>query len=226
MTELRVIFFDATGTLIGLPRGVAYHYAQVAHRFGWEAPPQDLDRAFRTAWSTMPAPKVTRLPRSDDDKGWWRRLVGRVLDAMPGAVPQRFDRDRYFEDLYAEFGRPGVWDVFPETRTILARLSGEYRLAIISNFDRRLLLVLDELGIRSLFNPIVISSEVGADKPDPWIFQEALRLAGVRAVEAMHVGDEPKADWEGAAAAGMHVFRLKRPENSLEDLIRYLQRSP
>ncbi|MEO8350956.1 MAG: HAD-IA family hydrolase [Chthoniobacteraceae bacterium] len=223
MTELRVIFFDATGTLIGLPRGVGYYYSQVAQRRGWNVSPDVLDRAFRSAWSSMPAPKVTRLRRPDDDKGWWRKLVGRVLDAVPGAVPAGFDRECYFEDLYTEFTKPGVWDVFPETRTVLARLSSEYRLAIISNFDRRLLRVLDELGIGPLFDPIVISSEVGADKPDPWIFQEALRLAGVRAAETLHVGDDPNADWDGATAAGMRVFRLKRPENSLEDLLQYLQ---
>ncbi len=35
----------------------------------------------------------------------------------------------------------------------------------------------------------------------------------------MHVGDDPECDWEGAASAGMNVFRLERPRNSLEELL-------
>lgn len=223
MTGLRVIFFDATGTLIGLPHGVGHHYSEVARRSGLDVSKAVLDKAFRAAWTSMAAPKVTRVSRPDDDKGWWRKLVHRVLDSLPERVPATFDREGYFEELYAEFAKPGVWDVFPETRSVLARLSGEYRLGIISNFDRRLHLILDELGIGSLFKHVIVSSEVGADKPDPWIFQEALRIAGVRASEALHAGDEPKSDWEGAAAAGMQVFRLKRPENSLSDLVKMVR---
>ena len=109
---------------------------------------------------------------------------------------------------------------------MLARLAIHYQLGIISNFDGRLRAVLSELGIDSLFRHIVISSEVGADKPDPWIFQEALKLADVRAAEALHVGDEPASDWEGAAKVGLQVFRLKRPEITLNDLVTSFSVSP
>ena len=225
MTCLRIIFFDAAGTLIGLPKGVAFHYVEVAKRNGLDLPVAAMNDAFQAAWREMPAPKVTRVRRSDDDKGWWRRLVGRVLDKC-AVAPGAFDRDSYFEDLYAEFAKPGVWDVFPETRAVLARLHGEYELGIISNFDGRLRLILAELGIAPLFKHVVISSEVGADKPDPWIFQEALRLAGARATEALHVGDEPHGDWKGAAEAGLHVFKLQRPGNSLRDVLGAFGSSP
>ena len=218
MTGLRAIFFDAAGTLIGLPRGVAFHYAAVARRNGLEIPEAVMNEAFHMTWREMPAPTVTRVRRPDDDKGWWRRFVMRVIDKC-ATEPGALNREAFFEDLYAEFAKPGVWDVFPETRAVLARLAGEYQLGIISNFDGRLRLILAELGIAPLFKHIVISSEVGADKPDPWIFQEALRLAGVRASEALHVGDEPNGDWEGAEQAGLHVFKLKRPENSLRSVL-------
>lgn len=221
MTGLRAIFFDAAGTLIGLPRGVAHHYTEVARRHGVDVPDAVMNEAFRLVWKEMPAPTVTRVRRPDDDKSWWRRFVGRVLDRC-AIAPAALDRAAYFEELYAEFAKPGVWDVFPETRAVLAQLGGEYQLGIISNFDGRLRLILEELGIAPLFKHVVISSEVGADKPDAWIFQEALRLAGVRAAEAVHVGDEPQGDWEGGAAAGLHVFKLQRPENSLREVPAWL----
>jgi hypothetical protein len=41
------------------------------------------------------------------------------------------------------------------------------------------------------------------DKPHERIFATALARAGVTPQEALHVGDDPAADWEGAARAGM-----------------------
>jgi putative hydrolase of the HAD superfamily len=224
VSKIRVIFFDAAGTLIGLPRGVAHHYCEVAARHGLELDAQATTEAFRMTWRDMPAPEGTRARRVDDDRGWWEEFVHRVLDKC--AVPRRgeFDRRAYFAELYDEFTKPGVWEAFPEVSEVLVRLAERYELGIISNFDGRLRTVLDELKLTPLFRSVVISSEVGVDKPDPWIFEEALRQAGVQAHEALHVGDEPAADWEGAEKAGLHVFRLKRPELTLENLEKVLDR--
>jgi putative hydrolase of the HAD superfamily len=165
----------------------------------------------------MPVRPATRLPRQGDDKGWWFSLVEQVLERCEAPQEQlpRFD---YFEQLYQEFTRPGIWELYPETREVLTQLRPHYRLGVISNFDGRLRPILANLGLEEFFDPIVISSEVGADKPDPWIFQRALTLAGSAPFESWHVGDEPRSDWQGAEAAGMRVFRLERPVNSLRDL--------
>ena len=37
--------------------------------------------------------------------------------------------------------------------------------------------------------------------------------------EVLHVGDDPERDWEAASAAGLSIFRLDRPKNSLRDLV-------
>ncbi len=60
---------------------------------------------------------------------------------------------------------------------------------------------------------------MGADKPDPFIFQRALELTNATAHESLHVGDDPVRDWQGAAAAGLRVFELERPRRSLRDLL-------
>ena len=41
----------------------------------------------------------------------------------------------------------------------------------------------------------------------------------LNADEVLHVGDDPERDWKAAAAAGLLVFRLDRPRNSLRDLL-------
>jgi putative hydrolase of the HAD superfamily len=217
----KVVFFDAAGTLFHLPRGVGWHYRDVALRHGWDLDEGVLRRAFGDVWQEMPARGVSRAPRPDDDKGWWRELVERVLDRCAvrgGAV----ERGAFFEELYVEFTRPDIWTLFPEVAEVLAALRPRFRLAVISNFDGRLRAILGHLGLAETFDPLVISSEAGADKPDPWIFQQALARAGVAAHEAVHIGDDPVRDWEGAEAAGLAAFALRRPENSLRDVERWL----
>lgn len=50
---------------------------------------------------------------------------------------------------------------------------------------------------------VVDSFIVGIEKPDPAIFHHALGLMGVKAADAIHVGDTGWADVEGARAAGL-----------------------
>ena len=215
---LKTIFFDAAGTLFHLPKGVGYHYAIAGRDVGLNLEPQAVDRAFASAWKQMPRRETTRAPREDDDKGWWRDLVDRVMDEVAPATHE-LDRDAFFEAAYGHFAEAGVWELFPEVLETLETLHPQYRLGVISNFDGRLRMILEQLGISRYFDPICISSEVGADKPAPFIFQRALELANVAPDEALHVGDDPKGDWDGAAAAGLRVFKLERPQNTLRDLV-------
>jgi putative hydrolase of the HAD superfamily len=112
-----------------------------------------------------------------------------------------------------------VWRLYPEVTEVLEALAARAELGVITNFDGRFRAIADELGITRYFRHTVISSEVGADKPDRVIFQRAVEMAGVSPGEALHAGDDPVCDWQGAADAGLQVFRLDRPRNSLRDLL-------
>lgn len=215
---IEVVFFDAMGTLMYLPQSVGHHYGAVAARHGLRAGEQALDRAFRAAWKQMPARPGTKTPRPDDDKGWWRDLVGRVFEiAAPGWTISA----ECFEDIYAHFTRPGVWQLYPETAGVLAELKKKHRLGVISNFDGRLRVILDQLGVLGMFEKVIISSEAGADKPSPHIFEHALAVMNVRPGNALHAGDDPVHDWAAGAAVGIRVYKLERPKNSLSGLIEF-----
>ena len=223
LTAFRVIFFDAVGTLFHLPRGVGFHYATVARRHGIILDAKTVDSAFRSTWQAMPLRAATGVTRHDDDKGWWRQLVTQVVTRC-GIELSGSAQSAFFEELYAEFARPGVWELFPEVPEVLGALHGKYTLGIISNFDGRLRAILSHLGLNGLFAHLIISSETGADKPSPLIFDRALREAGVSAREALHAGDDPERDWSAAHAAGLAVFRLDRRCNDLRDLLAKLGR--
>ena len=221
---IKAIFFDAAGTLIYLPQSVGHHYAYVGERIGLRLDVSALDRAFSNCWKQTPARPAIDGPREDDDKGWWRMLVNRVLDEVSPDLPE-LDRDAFFEGAYSHFAEPGVWDLYPEVSEVLATLHGRFDLAVISNFDGRLRMILEHLGISKFFSHVFLSSELGADKPDSEIFRRALRLSGTGPNETLHVGDDSERDWKGASQAGLSIFRLERPCNSLRDLLSALARA-
>ena len=215
---MKAVFFDAAGTLLHLPKGVGWHYAQVAELHGGYLSAETLESRFRTVWSvTQPAPE-TDGPRPDDDREWWRSLVARVFSDAPPS----FDLDAFFPDVWEEFARPGVWALYPETLEVLRALSGRVRLGVVSNFDGRLHRILSQLGLAQTFEHVVVSSEVGSDKPSPKIFTHALERFGVEPSDVVFVGDSPEEDWAGAERAGMQVFRLQRPGNDLRGLLQML----
>src|SRR5262245_6299130 len=170
----------------------------------------------------MPQRPAIDGPRENDDKGWWRDLVGHVFDRVAPSLSE-LDQDNFFEVAYEHFAEAGVWELYPEVAEVLEQLRSRFQLAVISNFDGRLRLTLWHLDISKFFAWIFISSEIGADKPDPEIYQRAVKLMNLKPNEVLHVGDDAERDWDAAAAAGLHVFRLERPKNSLRDLLASLK---
>jgi putative hydrolase of the HAD superfamily len=83
---------------------------------------------------------------------------------------------------------------------------------VVSNWDVSLLGVLRGLELEPLFDAIVTSAGVGARKPSPAIFEQALELAGVAATEAIHVGDTLDEDVAGARAAGIEPVLIRRSD--------------
>jgi len=218
---IKTIFFDAAGTLIYLPKSVGHHYALVGQLIGLSLDAAALDRAFAASWKQMPPRASIDGPREEDDKGWWRELVKRVVDQVAPSTGD-LDRDAFFEAAYSHFAEAGVWELYPEVIEVLGSLQARFDLAVISNFDGRLRMILEHLSVSQFFSHIFLSSELGADKPDPEIYRRALKLGSAAPEEALHAGDDPVRDWKGATAAGLSIFRLERPENSLRDLLAIL----
>ncbi len=82
------------------------------------------------------------------------------------------------------------------------------KVGLVSNaFDPPALLHRDlaQLGVAERLDVAVFSSEVGRRKPDPAIFEHAIKTLGVAAGGTLFVGDTLATDVAGAAALGMHT---------------------
>jgi putative hydrolase of the HAD superfamily len=83
-------------------------------------------------------------------------------------------------------------------------------LGLISNVDRDITDLLDRVGLSKRLKVCLTSRDVGATKPEPKIFREAVRRAGVLAAETLYVGDQYQIDVQGARGAGLQALLLDR----------------
>jgi putative hydrolase of the HAD superfamily len=214
---IRVVTFDAAGTLIRLLRPPGTVYAETASLFGYQLDPDRVQDAFRFTWNNFAPPPDSGWPRPEDDRDWWRELVART---MKTAGYQIIPFDDYFATVYQKFACPGVWELFPDVPPVLAELHRlKIRLGVISNFDSRLYDIFSHLRVRGAFEHLIISSEIGTRKPAAGIFQAAAERFKVGFHEILHVGDELEADVSGARAAGFEALLVDHQMSKLSGIL-------
>jgi putative hydrolase of the HAD superfamily len=103
------------------------------------------------------------------------------------------------------------FEAFPDAEPALRELrSHGLPLVAASNWDSSLPEVLERTGLAPLLDGVISSADAGATKPARELFEMALRLAGVEPSDALHVGDSPDKDVEGALALGMRAVLIER----------------
>jgi len=103
------------------------------------------------------------------------------------------------------------WEPFPFTLDVLNQLKRNgYGIGLISNWDRTAANVLDRTGIKPLLDHVVVSSEVGIEKPDRRIFELALEQTRLSPTECLYVGDNYYDDVVGSAKVRMDCLLLNR----------------
>lgn len=85
-------------------------------------------------------------------------------------------------------------------------------VALISNFDYAPAAqwILEATGLSGLFEKVIISETLSLRKPHERLFEEALGHFGIKAPEALHVGDTAKADVWGAGRLGIRTVWINR----------------
>lgn len=101
---------------------------------------------------------------------------------------------------------PDQWVAVDGATELLEALSSQgMRLAVVSNIALDIRPRLEELGMLSFLDVVVLSFEAGMVKPDPRIFEIAAHGMGLRTDDCVMVGDSPTADG-GAVHAGMSAL--------------------
>jgi len=202
-----VIFFDAVGTLFGVRGSVGQIYVAIAQKFNVNTDYADLDRAFIQNFTKSPKiafPNVSPLEIPKYEYEWWYDIAKSTFTQV-GAFEQFADFDAYFSEMFEFFTLPDAWYIYDDVVPTLDYLKNKrIELGIISNFDSRIHLVLANLKLQNFFTSVTISTEVGAAKPYPHIFNSAIAKHHSQTNSPQHfwhVGDSFKEDYEGAKNA-------------------------
>ena len=223
---IKAVFFDAAGTLIKPRREVGESYVNFAAKYHIDVTTEEISERFRSCFECAPRlafPDATDRTIGTLEREWWKRLVAEIF--RPWSPMARFDD--FFDELFGYFAQPGAWTLYPEVIETLDELRQRgLILSVISNFDSRLVQILNGLGIGSSFRDIFVSSRVGYAKPDHKMFHAVLERYALEPEESLHVGDSEINDRRGANDAGMRgllVDRRKAPDAADPNLLTSLK---
>ncbi len=103
-------------------------------------------------------------------------------------------------------------ELFSDTNEILKSLNEKYKLGLVTNgLSEHQRFKIEKFELEKYFECILISEEVGFQKPDIQIFNKAAEKLNLKVKEMLHIGDNPSHDVIGANKAGMFSCWLKRP---------------
>lgn len=94
--------------------------------------------------------------------------------------------------------------LLPHTIEVLNYLKPKYKMYILSNgFEEVQYQKMDNSGLTPYFKGVILSDNVGVNKPHPKIFEHAILQANCHPEEVLMIGDSWDADIEGAKNAGI-----------------------
>jgi putative hydrolase of the HAD superfamily len=204
---VQAIVFDAVGTLIRADPPVADVYHLAGWQHGSQLTREEVGRRMREAFAASEAGEgLVREPTSESgERGRWRSIVCTVFDDVPDAGGS------LFRTLWQHFAQPESWRLFDDAAPVLTELADRgYRLAIASNFDRRLRAIVQPDPILRRCERCFLSSEIGFPKPDSRFFASAGAQLDLPPGEILLVGDDWTNDILGARAAGWQADWLNR----------------
>ncbi|MDR0915719.1 MAG: HAD family hydrolase [Oscillospiraceae bacterium] len=189
------LWFDLGYTLVKTPR--EENLRDVLARRGTTRDAEHIRRAFYLA-----------------DKFYMRERPGELAHKSERGMAHYFERlsDTLEIDndraIWREFGELSHrraesgegWVAFSETIGALSSLSDRYKLGLISNWDLSARQVLARNALEPYLSEVIVSSEVGIEKPDRRIFE--LAVATARGEKCLYVGDNYYDDYVGSAQVG------------------------
>lgn len=189
---ITTLLFDYAGVLT--PTSNNLPFVNQFHK-DYNLKPKELMKITYTDWDKAAVGKM-------DSKLFWEQIA-KILKTDAQVLRRR------------------VIDTFPiDDRVIklLDELKSQYTMVLISNqIHDWLEEVIAENNLRDIFNFTANSYEVGKRKPDPEIFQYALKVSSSKPHEAVFIDDSPK-NIEAAKKLGMHTILFSDFQNFKQEL--------
>ncbi len=230
--RIQGIFFDFGGTLYDYYPSNSVIWSRIAKRLGVDISPNDP-----RIWEGIQRQSIESIRRAKPFSKLSREEIHslnlHVLDAMG------IDGEGIMEIISEEFDKRGHgYRINPESKETLEQIyTMGIKIGLLSNcpseFGKPRRLTMREDGVLHYFSAIILSGEVGHEKPEKEIFKIALNSLGLQdASKVMEIGDSFLADVRGAQNAGLipvlydplgfhsgeNVFTIQK----LSEIFRYL----
>ncbi|KAF9049821.1 HAD-like domain-containing protein [Panaeolus papilionaceus] len=224
--RIRLVAFDVLHTIITPRQPIYEQYSQVFTPYVGTLPPESIKQAFKVPTCIHAALKATQQEKpayGGDAKSWWFDVIRcTALGAGANERDLNHNMPQIVDSLMTRFSSKEGYQAFEDAIPTIQRLHEKLGLKtiIISNGDTRFRKVLKDLEFPEFLEPIILSEEVGVEKPSRQIFQHALDLVnkslnpGEKAIlpeECLHIGDELNCDYLGAVASQFNAILLRRP---------------
>ena len=205
---MKYLIFDCGGVLVypsrgewNLPYGMAEILGDRAKDIGTDA----YREAYRQSVHWL---DETRLVPDVEAERELRLEHIRSMDARMGWGLTTEEPRRLADDFTDNILRYGM---FEDVAPWLRRWKRRYSLGMLSDAMPSILGFLEQFGILNLFDAAVISTQVGAIKPDGRMYAAILKALDARPGDCLFV-DDRASNLEGAVAVGMHAVQMARPE--------------
>lgn len=146
------------------------------------------------------------VPNVEAERHLRRKYVLSMDDLMDWQLTT-LDISRLADDFTDNINRYGL---FEDVAPWLMRWKSRYSLGMLSDAMPSLIKFMDQWGLLSLFDATVISTQIGAIKPDPKMYEAILQKLNAEPADCLFV-DDRAANLEGAIAAGMKAVQMARP---------------
>lgn len=193
----KYLLLDADGTFLDFERTEKEALGLLFAHFGID---EGLSSSYHTAnarcWEEFEKGLITMEELKERRFDLFFRSQGLDLDAGEASrlYIDELSRHAYYIDGAEE---------------LLAHLSREHSLSVITNGIAQVQRGrLEALGAMRFFDHVVISEEVGVQKPSKAFFERALALIGAEKEDCLVIGDSLTSDIKGAQDAGMDAFHL------------------
>lgn len=203
---IKAILFDFDGTLRhNLPSGGEVFTDYVINQ-GLRVTNDDRRRAAiweHYYFANSPEIQADHKKYNGEEEDFWFHFAHRRLAALgcaPELVPELGPKvSNHMRENY----NPENW-VPDETHSVIPRLrEAGYTLGVVSNRDNPYQDEIDSLGMQDYFHFSLAAGEVKSWKPDPGVFEHAIKIAGTKPEQTLYIGDNYFADVVGARRAGL-----------------------
>lgn len=198
------IVFDCGGTILKLlpsPESICH---RVLQQLGHGVPLRKVEEAYRIADFALK--RRSSMEQTEGDRLAFYQTFNRLIANAVGIGSKSGEfHDRLYD---ACSGGAMHWTPVQGAREVLGQLTTNYRLFVLANWDTGLAGLLERLGLSPFLSGVYDSATLGAEKPDPRIFEQFIEQTRVDPSRAIYIGNEYEADVAASRSAGFSPLML------------------